>query len=742
MDAADYFDLSLEDPDAVVRTSDEAMDSLVRQLQDIARKAFARKVERTVTEFAEKNIELKAENGESTPGPYRQSNNPIARVPQDAMGDIEVREVVLIACAQGGKSRSLSNYVGSKIVDDPENMIVAYPAESTAMEKAKTDFFPMFRAVDAIKERVFDAAEDKWDKTTLMNVRYPGGNLKFPTTASPTQTASTPSGIAIIDEYSRAKDTQEGDPRAALLARMGWYLFYKLIVASTLVGKNCRTARAYRETDMSVPVVTCPSCGHVHQFKFENIDIAREVITEIDHETKEVKEVEGEILPHDSAFRCPSCSYRIPDGIRWKMIDDVKWLQTRPFTCCGKVHKPVEDGKFIGPWDEEGICICPKCEKRPRGIKDKRGFKWPAYYVKRPLSDIVQRFKESLGNPVLLRQFWNDWDASEWEIESSVADSGTQLAARAISYDEAYGQQDLEVPEPVIGLFASIDVNPSYGLDMNIRGFGPEEESWGVHYEKILGDVTDLSKEGPWYRADELRRRLWRGVVDEDGGLRVYRVLRTLVDINDPASVQFARAYVMPRIGKGVLPIKGRAPGPLWNPDASIVGRHTDPHFPIGTIAGKTLISARLRVVDQARGRYNWPAEMVSTDGAVHSSHGYSDRYFEELANLKRRPNRSMSNGSPDVFYPEKTSIRQEAWDTEVYILAALKGYLAERKFTRIEQMPRMWRYRNELEIEQVEADQENDARPESRRLAVARVKETEAATPPPSDPRSRGDRI
>ena len=746
---SDFF--SPSHPDGIVRSGDAAIRDLTSRLTEITDSVIRPRVRRTVTEFAEQEIVLKAENGEPIPGKYRQINNPVAKVPQDALGDPEVLEAVLIACAQGGKSRSLANFVASKIVDDPENIIVAYPVESTAKEKAKTDFFPMFKSVDSVRKRVFESATDKHDKTSLMQVRYPGGFLKFPTTASPSQTASTPSGCAIIDEYSRVEDTDEGDPRMALRARMSRFVFYKLIVASTLVGKNCRTMQAYKETDMSVPLLPCPKCGHEHKMTFANIDIGRHLVEKVDDkgnlivdpETGEFELVPGDINPEDCTYRCPSCSYSMPDSVRYHALEGVLWKQTAPFFCCGRKHKPVVDGNFLGPWDEEGICVCPVCEKRPVGIKDKRGFRWSVLYTKTPLRQVIGVFKEAEKNPVKLQQFWNDWMAEEFEIEAKIAKTGVELLNRAEDYEQIYGP-GVEVPEEVLGLFSTLDINSSYGLDFNLRGFGLGEESWGVHYEKILGDVEDWTKDGPWYRAEQLRRQLWHGIRDDEG-LRVYRSLLMAVDINDYATVEHGKRYVYPRIGKGVIPIKGRAAGPLWNPTASLLGRHTDAHYPVGSIAGKTIIHGRLRITDDGPGKYHWPADEIDIEGNVVKSHGYGEGYMTELANLKSRPNHSHSNGSPDRFIPEVKSVRQEAWDTEIYILAAVKAYVASKGLRSIDDLKPTWRYLHEIEKE--DAVEEKDL-VDARRKRPVRVnpnpKKPDGPKPVPvqRDPRARGDRI
>jgi phage terminase large subunit GpA-like protein len=744
----DEFFAQLDDPDDVLRSDVFALDALAMRLQESARAVLKPRSRRTVTEFAEDpkdGIVLTARNGEPIPGKYDQSNNPVARVPQDACADPEVREVVLAACAQGGKSRTLGNVVAHKIVEDPANMILAYPAESTGLEKARTDYFPMFRTVPSVRERVMEQALDKWDKTTLLSIRYPGGTLKIATTGSPTQTASTPSGWAAIDEYSRVENTKEGDPRAALRARMLRFPFYKLIVASTLIGKGCRTAVAYAESDRSIPLVTCPSCGHLHQMKFENIDIPHQEITVVDNETQEVTIERGEMIPSAATYRCPNCSYGMSDGVRYRMIDGVVWRQTAPFHCCGERHAPVVDGRLVGKWDDEGISLCPTCGKRPSGAKDMRGFRWSVLYTKTPLRPTIDQWKAAQGNPVLLRQFWNDKMNEEWEIQERVAKTGSDLAARCEDYEHLYGP-GVEVPEPVTVLFASIDVNPSYGLDMNIRGFGNGEESWGIRYLKALGDVGDFSKGGPWFQCDELRRRIWRGV---DG--RLYRVALTLVDINDPASSEHAKRYVMPRIGSGVMPIKGRYDGPLWNPTASLVGRHVDPHYPVGTIAGKTLVSGRLRILDNGPGKYHWPAEIATPDGEIVQATGYGERYFEELANLKHKPSTSQRGGAKESFKPENSSVRQEAWDTEVYLLAACHAYVMSRGFRSINDLPPTWRTRDQLD-EADEGDQKrivaaNAAR--EHRQAVVKPKPQRSGYPSPArtatnarDPRARGDRI
>lgn len=717
------------EPDDDVRTSEEAWQNLKRGLMDAVTASIRARSRRSITQFAEDEITLQAKDGEGLPGKYDQSKNPVTREPQEAFADPEVRTIVLAACAQGGKSRTLANVVGWKIKEDPENMIIGYPAASTAREKAKRDFHPLFNDTPCLKELVHQAAVDRLEKSTMLNWRYPGGGAKLVSTASATQTASTPAGFVLLDEYSRVTDTAEGDPFTALQVRMVRFPFYKIAVASTLIGRGCRTAKAYAKSDKSVPFVTCPHCQHEHAMKWEFVHIPKETVSVIDESTgEETFEERGEMIPARATYRCPHCATDMSDGARYAMLDGVQWKQTATFHCCNHRHDPVKTGK----WDDKGIALCPTCGRR--APKHARGFLWSILYVKVPLDRVASDWKDAQGDPVKLRQFFNDQMAMEWDIDPKGGSSADELRGRREDYQTLYGP-GVEVPEPVIGLFASIDVNPSYGLDMEVVGFGPGEESFGVKYLVALGDVRQVD---PWRQCEELRLKLWRGV---DG--RLYRIILTAVDVNDANSHADAMRYVTPRIGKGVVPIKGRKDGPIWSPTVSLVGRHTEPHYPIGTMAGKTVISGRLRILDDGPGKMHWPADVADMDGNIIESTGYTEEYFDQLANLRKQLRRNAKTGGMvEDFVGEIKNMRQEAWDLNVYNLALMRGWVLSRGFRSIDDIAPQWKPEHEVEAMMRRSLSGSSSRPPTVQREPTSTARRAPATGSGGNPFARGDRI
>jgi phage terminase large subunit GpA-like protein len=256
--------------------------------------------------------------------------------------------------------------------------------------------------------------------------------------------------------------------------------------------------------------------------------------------------------------------------------------------------------------------------------------------------EIVQEFLDAKDDPEKLQVFVNTTLGESWEELLERMDAAG-LAARAETYPA-------EVPAPVGILTGFVDVQGDR-LELAIRGWGPDQESWLITHERLYGDPT---KSEVWNRLDTFLEKSWQ---HELGGLLKLRLLL----IDSGYLTEQVYAYVRPRQRRGVHATKG-----VDGAGRPLVGRPGKPNrfnvrvFPIGVHTAKDLLFRRLRI----------PA---SGPGYLHfcrpTSTGADGEYFAQFE-AERKVRRRVHGIWTSQYVQQRD--RNEAIDLEVGNLAAL----------------------------------------------------------------------
>lgn len=694
----------------VVATDDSGWESIEQGLQDRVASIFKCRERGTVVEWAEGEpdpgdgspfrppVIIPAGGGQPKPGAFSTRNGPVMREPMNWLSDPRVREITLKIAAQVGKSRLLCNVVGYIVDWEPGPITVIYPNDDTAQVKMKEDFAPFFQANKNLRDKLIPDEEgekkSKLEKSTMMRWTFPGGWLRFVSGASTSKTAASPAQYVILDEAARIKDTREGDVSMAAFMRQPQFANPKLIRASTPVGgaKTCKITQAYNRSDMSVPYVFCPNCGHDHVMQWEYIRIGRNTL--------------GEKVPEGSVYVCPQCQYAMGDAVRYAMLQGVKWRQTAKFSCCEAIHDPV----MIRTWDDDGVAHCPTCDAE--APCDHRGGDAAGYYAYGVgLHDMVRQFLDAKDDPALMMQFVNQRLSRSFEpprLAEGIADT---LAESREDYQEIWGP-GVEVPGYVIVLVMGVDVQGNR-LEWNIRGYGLGMESWGIRAGVIMGDP----KQGHvWDELELIRRKYWQGT-----DRRLYKVALTGIDIGQGEMAPFIMKYILgktdsgiPRTRDGVIPIRGLDIGPIFDPKVQTEGRARKfPHHQIGTNLGKDMLTQRFLIkypkkedledmpadmkVPHVPLMMHWPQDIVDpSTGQIILDTGYGGDHFAQLTNFKRVWKKLATGERVEVWDTADKSVAEEALDTTLYCNGLVYGVLKRAGVERIEDLTGQWRYAEE----------------------------------------------
>lgn len=271
---------------------------------------------------------------------------------------------------------------------------------------------------------------------------------------------------------------------------------------------------------------------------------------------------------------------------------------------------------------------------------------WAAYslFPNAAWRHLVEEFLRVHKDPALLQTFVNLVLGETWEEPAEKVDPH-KLNTRA----EPYGPLDL--PPGVMALTAGVDVQDNR-LEVQIIGWGAGEESWPVVYDVLHGDPAQQTV---WSSLDDLLKEEFRA---EDG--RVLRVRGACIDTGGHHAER-VYAFCRTRQMRRVYAVKGMAGArPIW-PKRASRSKTNNIVFSVGVDTAKDAIYGRLRIAGPGPGYVHFPADDA-----------FDDQYFAQLT--AERVVTRYRQGRPYRVWEVTKGVRNEALDTFVYALAALKS--------------------------------------------------------------------
>lgn len=545
----------------------------------------------SVSQWADENVVLSgagaAERGQWHTRPYQ-------REPMDVLGPSHPsKTVVLMSAAQMLKTSVLINFLGYIADVDPGPVLVVEPRTEDAKALSKDRVSPMFRQTPCLRGRIAAVKSRDSNNTALHKVFTNGsGHITFTGAISPSGLAMRPIRYLLLDEIDRypASAGTEGDPVSLAIRRTDEFEHNKKIVmASTPTVKGAsRIEQAWKESDQRDYFVPCPMCGH-HQVLVLGDGTGPGLVWPEGH-------------PEDAAYRCEGCRELIPHHKKAWMVEHGEYRAQNP----GSPIPGFRVSQLISP--------------------------------KRSWGSIATEFLAAKKLPETLKAFMNTVLADLWEETHEVP-----LDARALwNRCEPFAA---EVPDGVAVITAGVDVQADR-LEVEIVGWGRDEESWSIGHYVIPGDVM---RREVWEQLDGL---LLSEYVHESG--MPLRVLCACIDcgFKDAAVLQYTRD----RYARRVYAVKGK-PGeaPIWPRKPS--RKNQSPFFMVGVDAAKTAIYDRLKIREPGPGYCHFPL-------------GRDVEYFEQLTAEKKYTR--YRNGFPKHEWRKPSGARNEALDCRVYAYAAL----------------------------------------------------------------------
>lgn len=566
------------------------------RLVDSARRAWAPPPDLTIWEWAD--TERIVSTGPEAGTRWRTERVPYAREIMETVTDADVETVVCMTAAQVGKSSILENVFGYYIHQDPSPILMVHPTLEMAETYSKERLAPLLRETPALAARVADA-RTRDSGNTLRHKTFPGGYLVLAGANSPASLSARSVRILLCDEVDRYKDSAgtEGDPIAIAEARTDTFWNRKKIFVSTpTTAGDSRIEMAWEESDQRRYEVPCPHCGVFQVISWASI---RWDTTGPDPgDLQRVRMV------------CQACQEDIDETEKADMLAAGCWAPQKPFRGTAGFHL----SQLVSPW--------------------------------RPWQEIAVSFRKAKKDRETHRVWVNTVLGELWSEPGEAIDE-TSLFARRVQYAA-------QVPQGALVLTAGVDVQDDR-LEMEVVGWGPGEESWGIDYRVLYGDPAQ----------PELWRTLWgalQATYDHEDGYPL-RIVSACIDSGGHFTQQVYR-FCRGKLAARIFATKGMSGSGrpiVSSPAKKRTGRGRRPVelFLLGTHEAKRILHARLRLADRGPGYCHFP---------IHPRYG--DEYFGQLT-AERLVTR-YHRGYKLQIWEKPANRRNEALDCRVLAYAGL----------------------------------------------------------------------
>lgn len=635
---------------------DEIDRRMVAEIADILSKTLRPRPKMDVDECADKYRIMPGGTTRDI-GRFRTSTYEIGRGPMMALTEPGVRIVTACAAVQLFKTTLIENMTLHSIIVDPAPIIILQPSKRAAKVFSLSKLKPMLYASKEARALLTKYTQDR--------VYFVGGDITIVGAGSETDVSMVPRKRCASDEINKIPLIKGGDVISMAEDRLeSWDEEATALRVCSPEFPDSPIAKSVEEGDIRKAFVPCPHCGHEQVLEWA-LDMGKATERRL---VRWDEDITGRWNPRTIRYHCVECDKPWTNSERLRAIAQVKWKQTRPFTCCA--DKPELGGGYQEPektrsWEDVyrardgryrvGYATCVVC-KQQRVPNEHASFDEAGrLYSPKSLTKLVRKFKAALGSPSKMKIFVNQQLCRVWRDETEVEMSAEGLMARC----EVYPQ---EVPDRVAILTCGVDVQDDR-IEYEVVGWGRQLESWSIAYGVILGKPEDATT---WAKLDDVLMRgqdgrddAWQG---KDG--RKFVIQATAIDTGGHNTMHVYR-YCRARDVKRVFAIRGkpevgRNVAPIWPRSPTMQSQYRVPLYEVGTTAAKTDFSKFLAVETPGPRFCHMPKERMVNHG----------QWFAQLLSEKRK----QMPGGIKRWVVKYDKIRNEALDCRVYAYGALEG--------------------------------------------------------------------
>lgn len=443
----------------------------------------------SVSDWAD-NFRVLSQTASSEPGRFRTERTPYLKEIMDSLSaESDVEKVIFMKGAQVGGTEAGNNWIGYIIDRAPGPMLVVQPTVEMGKRWSKGRLAPLIDDTKVLKEKIRNP-RSRDSGNTVQSKEFPGGVVTITGANSAVGLRSMPVKYLFLDEIDAYPPDvgSEGDPVNLAIKRTDTFSKRKIFLVSTPTIKGLsRIEKEFMETDQRYFFVPCPYCGHYQILRWENIN-------------------------YDSNFEttyiCEECKRHIEESYKTGMLKKGEWRAT----------KESSNPKTVG--------FHLSSLYSPLGW-----LSWEA---------CARGYEEAKKDDLRLKAWTNTTLGIPWEDKGDAPD-WTVIFSRRESYRIGI------VPIGAYILTAGVDVQNDR-LELEIVGWGENNESWSVDYRVIYGGPGD---EKTW---TQLSKILEESFESEDGKPRKISMLA--VDSGFATSEVYA--WVRKQSAYSVMAVKGQ----------------------------------------------------------------------------------------------------------------------------------------------------------------------------------------
>lgn len=293
--------------------------------------------------------------GSPEPGPWRSSRIPWFEKIAAEANNPRRRIIALVIASQCGKTEMMLNILGWRLHDDPVPMLYIGPTRKNVESISKDRVMKLLRSVPELWGRL-----EKGKRNSISEKFVNGVRLGFGWAGSPTETASHPAGLVLVDERSRMQDNREGDPVEQAYARISNFHDGKLIVVSSPtegeVGESNPSGLSHWEMseDVSCPTWNlmqqgtrfewswpCPACGEYFVPRMRLL--------------KYPEQARQSVIKAEARLQCPHCNHPITDQHKSEMNQRGVFVAPGQRVSAGGVVEGEEPDNMIASFWVSGL---------------------------------------------------------------------------------------------------------------------------------------------------------------------------------------------------------------------------------------------------------------------------------------------------------------------------------------------------------------------------------------------------
>lgn len=404
------------------------MSSLAIPLREIRARTLKPTPKVTVVECADAHRYLSPEAA-STPGKWNTDVVEAARGPMLAVTEKGVKKITIMGPTQLMKTEFINNVVLYFMYEDPSPMVVMQPDEKLKDTWVADRLEPMIRDTPVLRDLVTSSTKDRKG--------FPGGHVTAIFAGSPSDVASRPVRLAIMDEIDKNKNSgQEGDAEKLLEQRLDtfWNSLSIAVCSPTLVGSSKIAAR-FEESDQRLFHGQCVHCDEYERLDWEQVDWD-------DNDASTAR------------YICSHC--KTP----WSELDRIaatskgraKYIATKPFNG----HAGFHANAIASPWQ--------------------------------PLSKLVEKFLAAGTDPEKIKVFHNTSLALPYQPAMDIPDD-ERLYERRESYPvKIVPDRDIKF------LTMGVDIQGDR-IEYQVIGWRKDKQNYSIDYRVIEGQTHT---EAPW----------------------------------------------------------------------------------------------------------------------------------------------------------------------------------------------------------------------------------------------------